>query len=232
MPQIKCDLHIHTSASPDGHSSVEEVIEKAKNLGFQAIAITDHDTTAGAKKALTIENPGIIIIPGIEVSTKSGHVVILGTIKEYAPGKTAAETISEAKKDHCTVIIPHPYHVFRHAVGLVEEDALPMADAIEAFNSRYYLPGANEKAEKKALELKKPITAGSDAHEPDFVGNGINLIDAEEATVDGILKAVREGKVVASCIKTPSRVYALESAKNVKRKVKKLIKRIVSKGKS
>jgi len=226
MPQLKCDLHIHTAASPDGHSSVTEVIEKAKSLGFDAIAITDHDTTAGAIEALSIENPGIIIIPGIEVSTKSGHVLVLGTIKEYAPGKSAAETINEAKKDGCTVIIPHPYHRFRHAVGLVEEEALALVDGIEAYNSRYYIPGANEKAAKKANKLMKPITAGSDAHEPDFIGYGINLIDAEENTADSILKAIREGKITATCLKTPSSVYARESAGNVKRRIVKYTKRV------
>jgi len=219
-------LHIHTAASPDGHSSVTEVIEKAKSLGFDAVAITDHDTTAGAREALSIEKPGIIIIPGIEVSTKSGHVLVLGTTKEYAKGKSAADTINEAKKDGCTVIIPHPYHRFRHAVGLVEDEALSLVDAIEAYNSRYYIPGANEKAIKKANKIKKPITAGSDAHEPDFIGYGINIIDSEEKTVDSILKAIREGKITATCIKTPSTVYARESAGNVKRRIIKFTKRL------
>lgn len=226
MSQLKCDLHIHTVASPDSHSTVAEVLEMAKSRGFDAVAITDHDTTASAREAIALENPGITIIPGIEVSTKKGHVLILGTTKEYAPGKSAKETIQEAKKDGCTVIIPHPYHRFRHSVGLGEEDALILADGIEGYNSRYYTSWSNEKAVKVANNLKKPITAGSDAHEPIYVGYGINLIDAEDNTVDSILKAIREGKITATCKKTPSKVYARESVKNAKRNVKNFTKRL------
>lgn len=228
MPQIKCDLHIHTEASADGHCPVTAIIDMAKKRGFDAIAITDHDTTTGAKEAIALENPGILIIPGIEVSTKSGHVLVLGTTKEYEPGKSAAETIREAKEDGCLVIIPHPYHLFRHAVGLHEEDALSMADALEAYNSRYYFNTSNEAAAKKAKELNKPITAGSDAHECEFVGNGINLIDAEERSIDSIFKSIKEGKIKATCVKTPSKTYALESANNVKRKIKKYAGKLLS----
>jgi len=44
---LRCDLHIHTNFSPDGESSVEEIIAKAEEAGLDAIAITDHDTTEG-----------------------------------------------------------------------------------------------------------------------------------------------------------------------------------------
>ena len=225
-------MHIHTEASVDGKCSVINVINQAKKRGFDAIAITDHDTTAGAKKALTLKNQGILIIPGIEVSTKGGHVLILGTTKEYESGKSAAETIHEAKDDGCLVIIPHPYHIFRHAVGLHEKEALLLADALEAYNSRYYFSTSNEVVVKKSKKLNKPITAGSDAHECKFVGNGINLIDAEETSIDGIFKAIREGKIKATCVKTPSKTYALEAANNIKRTIKKSAGKLLSHKKS
>ena len=93
--QLICDLHVHTNASADGHCPVEKVLERAKAAGLDAVAVTDHDTTVSALKALSLESE-VIVIPGIEVSTKDGHVLILGTTKEYEAGKPADETIAEA----------------------------------------------------------------------------------------------------------------------------------------
>jgi DNA polymerase (family 10) len=43
---IRGDLHMHTTLS-DGHASVEEMAEAARELGYDYIAITDHSATHG-----------------------------------------------------------------------------------------------------------------------------------------------------------------------------------------
>jgi predicted metal-dependent phosphoesterase TrpH len=63
-----CDLHIHTHYS-DGNWSPKEVVEEAIRLKLAAIAITDHDTTAGIEEATDIASKRIKIIPGIEFNT-------------------------------------------------------------------------------------------------------------------------------------------------------------------
>ena len=64
----RIDLHIHTTAS-DGTLSPEEVARQAKELGLAAIAITDHDTAAGAAQAAELSaRYDIEVIPGIEIS--------------------------------------------------------------------------------------------------------------------------------------------------------------------
>lgn len=73
------DLHTHTTES-DGSFTPEELIEEAKRVGLSAIAITDHDTIAGIKKAkASASNNNIELIPGIELSTdyngKEVHIV-------------------------------------------------------------------------------------------------------------------------------------------------------------
>lgn len=225
MPQLKCDFHIHSDASADGHCPVEKIIETAIARGLDAVAITDHDTTAGAVKALEIKT-NLLIIPGIEVSTKDGHVLVLGTTKVYAAGKPARETIAEAKADGCVTIIPHPYHYFRHAVGLRDRKALKEADAVEAYNSRYYVGTANRKAARTARRLGKPITAGSDAHECEYTGFGINTVDAEERTAEAVLAAIKAGKITAVCTKTPVATYIRQSKNNVKRKIRRRFSRM------
>jgi predicted metal-dependent phosphoesterase TrpH len=46
------DLHLHTQFS-DGTFTPEELVERASNLGFSAIALTDHDTVEGCARAGT-----------------------------------------------------------------------------------------------------------------------------------------------------------------------------------
>lgn len=67
MRQI--DLHVHTSAS-DGELTPEQAVAYASGKGLAAIAITDHDTAAGAAEAMACaEKYGVEVVPGIEIST-------------------------------------------------------------------------------------------------------------------------------------------------------------------
>lgn len=69
----KWDLHIHTDAS-DGHMTVEEVIDKAIELGIDVIAITDHHTARNIDKAVSYgKEKGITVIPGVEFRTEYGE---------------------------------------------------------------------------------------------------------------------------------------------------------------
>lgn len=63
-----CDLHMHSTAS-DGTASPRELAPLAKAAGLSAIALTDHDTTAGlAACAEACSELGIDFAPGIELS--------------------------------------------------------------------------------------------------------------------------------------------------------------------
>lgn len=62
------DLHVHSTES-DGTFTPTEVIAEAKNAGLSAIALTDHDTATGIRKAMgAAKEAGIELIPGIELS--------------------------------------------------------------------------------------------------------------------------------------------------------------------
>lgn len=74
------DLHLHTNES-DGTWSPTELVHEAIKLGLSAIAITDHDTTAGINEALAVAPEKIEVIPGIELSSREPNgedVHILG----------------------------------------------------------------------------------------------------------------------------------------------------------
>ena len=65
---MKVDLHTHTINS-DGIQTPTELLEAAKEVGVDVIAVTDHDTTAGLDEAEeAAAQLGMRLIPGIELS--------------------------------------------------------------------------------------------------------------------------------------------------------------------
>lgn len=69
----KADYHIHTYFS-DGTLSPSEVVDRFHEEGYEIIAITDHDGTAGIPEAAERASLyGMTLIPGIEFSTRNGE---------------------------------------------------------------------------------------------------------------------------------------------------------------
>jgi predicted metal-dependent phosphoesterase TrpH len=216
---LRCDLHVHTCFSRDGESSVEEVLARADAIGLDAIAITDHDTVEGVRIARTIPSR-VVVIPGIEVSTKQGHLIALG-IEEVLPAdRDFLETVAYAREKGAVLVLPHPYHKWRHGVALKVKSAIEAVDAVESFNSRYVTGSANRKAERKAKLLGKPCVGGSDAHNARFVGFGITIVDAPREA-GAILAAIREGRTLAGGRMTPLKTYTRQSLKGALRKIRR-----------
>ena len=71
MQGYKIDYHIHTTYS-DGSATPTQIVKRAKELEYDEIAITDHDTTAGLKEAaIAAEAVEMRVIPGIEIATQT-----------------------------------------------------------------------------------------------------------------------------------------------------------------
>jgi hypothetical protein len=78
MPWIACELHSHTFHS-DGRQTLLELANGAKALGFDCIALTDHNTMTGLSDKESVEHEtGISIISGMEWTTFHGHMVTIG----------------------------------------------------------------------------------------------------------------------------------------------------------
>lgn len=74
------DLHTHTTAS-DGSFNPSDLVRAAKNVGLDAIAITDHDTIGGLEEATRTANTlGIELVTGVELSVEDdeGRFHLLG----------------------------------------------------------------------------------------------------------------------------------------------------------
>ena len=197
---IRIDLHVHTVYSGDSNISPKMLIEQLNlNPVVKAVAITDHDTIEGYKqvKRFARAYEGLLVIPGIEVSTFEGHINVLGVEEMPKYPLSALELVDFAKEMQAVIIIPHPYRV----CGLGDYARKLDADAIEILNYRA-TKAENRLAEKLAKELNLPGVAGTDAHRPNqlfqvYTEVNINM----DADVDSVLKAIKNGEVRIGSLK-------------------------------
>ena len=84
MTSDRIDLHSHSTAS-DGRLTPLQLVERAKNLGLRALALTDHDTVAGlATFHQAGKERGLETISGVEISAEfaKGTMHIVGLFVE------------------------------------------------------------------------------------------------------------------------------------------------------
>src|SRR5207245_5551163 len=83
---IDVDLHMHTDHSHDCATPVEVLLTTAREQGFGAIAVTDHNEISGALEASArAQAAGVKVIVGEEVKTAGQGEVIGLFIKEKIP---------------------------------------------------------------------------------------------------------------------------------------------------
>jgi len=190
---LKIDLHVHTNHS-DGIGSVREALIVAYKRGLNGIAITDHETTNGFFEAKDYAKKlKLIVIPGFELKTDAGHILALG-VKWNPWGERRAkyEEAIDWLRDECGIsIIAHP----ATKIHGIDRWIKRKPDAIEAINSNYPSKFMLRRGLKMALKLNVPMTAGSDAHQPECIGNAYTIIDAEGNDIEEILEALRGGRV-------------------------------------
>lgn len=166
---IKIDMHIHTKYSKDSSIEIEDLIEIARKIGLNGVAITDHDTLKGYKVAKKYINEDFIIIPGIEWKTDRGE--ILGYfIQEEPKSRDLYEVIDEIKEQGGMIGVPHPFDIFRRSINKHIYEIIDKIDFIEVINGRCSSSIFNEKALKISREYGIPGIAGSDAHRIEEIG--------------------------------------------------------------
>ncbi|MEM2925463.1 MAG: CehA/McbA family metallohydrolase [Methanocellales archaeon] len=194
------EFHVHSNHSRDGLDSVEKILKQAIVLGLDGIAITDHDTLNGAIEAMEIvkkQNLSILIIPGIEVSTRDGHLIVLGIKEIIPPMLPVRETIRMAREMNGFIIAPHPRALFRNSLWDLQNLDI---DAIEVFNPK---PFTNAKfAEEIARKHSLPTIAGGDAHSAALIGYAVMEIDCE-LTERSVLQAIKAGRIKINGKKIP-----------------------------
>jgi len=199
---MRLDLHIHSCYSKDCASPVAAILKRAVRAGLDGIAICDHDTVEGSLEARRLVDEmglDLVIVPGIEVTTNRGHLLVLGADEVFPTNSDPGDIIKMAREHECLIVAPHPFKGYPKSLGDVSDLDV---DAIEVLNSRFILGKFNERAVKMAETLGLPMLGNSDAHFVGMVGRAYTEIEAE-ASVDAIFKAIIDRKTVVHGTRTP-----------------------------
>jgi len=160
----KVDLHSHTIYSKDSLTPVAELIERARSVGLDKIAVTDHNNVAGALAAKALA-PDLVIV-GEEIKTTHGEIIAYFVKKCVPKGLSPQETIKRLRDQGAVISVPHPLDTLRvSAMG--RENLLQIieqVDALEVRNARCVRGADNLAAAEVARAYGKLVTAGSDAH--------------------------------------------------------------------
>lgn len=157
------DLHMHTSASHDCLSDPADVVARARELGLDRIAITDHDEIEGAFAAAELD-PELVIVAE-EVRTAEGLDLIgLWLEERIPPGGSFREVADAIHAQGGVVYAPHPFDARRGTDEAFLDGVADCVDAVEAFNARVHDPSRNDRAAAWAEKHGLPEGAGSDAH--------------------------------------------------------------------
>ena len=185
------DLHIHTIYSYDGTALVPDILQRARNIGLDVIAITDHDEIAGALQALEIApDYGLEVLPGMEVTTREGDLLAFNITEKIQPDKPLIETVLKVRELGGFCIAPHPaaggigmrslstYSILK---ALRNPDVAQTLLAIETFNATIIDRTSNRYARILADRLEIARTASSDAHVLEAIGLATTEFDGHTA---------------------------------------------------
>lgn len=202
---LNADFHMHTFFSKCSSMNPRDMIRHALSKRLDAIGVVDHDSIKGGLAAKKIAGKKILVIPGEEIKTECGDLIVFLSDGKYRG--SIMEICERAKQENAFVIAPHPFDLLRHSLRGNIEKIRGSLDAVEVFNSRCMSPRANSRAEAYAGKNAIPAIGGSDAHFPEEIGNVSCRMECEK-NMDSILESVRKGNIEISGSKSSIILHA------------------------
>ena len=170
---MRADCHVHSEAS-DGWGTCEQLAARAKEVGLDCIALTDHDTIeAHEEMARACHKHKLGFIPGIEVSSRQGHILGFWVQEKIPSGLSALATIDAIHKAGGLAAASHPYSFMPKGVARLSGSRLVGFDAVEVVNASPSMLLANARALRRfvADPSAYAVLGNSDAHAVASVGS-------------------------------------------------------------
>jgi len=175
----RADLQLHSDLG-DGLASPEEILDAAERASLDVISLTDHDDIRGSfvmRDLAARRNSRVEIVTGIEVTTRSGHLLALWVEDEIPMFGALAATVAQIHEMGGLAIVPHPLSYLTFSIGEGALRTLQRArpecrvDGIELRNPSY----AGRVRSRRAAWLNDHVlglaeTGSSDAHHAQLVG--------------------------------------------------------------
>src|SRR5882757_1505557 len=231
------DLHMHTAHS-DGTCSSQSgkkvpcpvfvTVEAAVKQKLDFIAITDHNTIShyDAERELQPYFDQLLLIPGREITTYSGHANVFGPTDfiDFRSEAKGAPSINQvfraAQAAGAFVSINHPGDpTGANCIGCgwsVADTDWNLVNGIEAINGNdpnHYEADIRFWDQQLAKGFRLVAIGGSDTHRPEqgTIGHPTTVVHAQELSVHGILNAIRAGHVCIDLTASHDKVIDLQA---------------------
>lgn len=172
---LKGDLHLHSNHS-DGRWGVDALARYVAAHELDFISLTDHNTVSATddlEKAMADAGLGVVLIPGMELTTYYGHANALGVDgwvdwrvtappglpggetagcaeATVVPGRTMGQAAAEVRRRGGTFVINHPrspgYPSCTGCRWEFGEESAAYADLLEVWNGPWAARGQNAEA--------------------------------------------------------------------------------------
>ena len=194
---LKVELHSHTADDPVDRIpySTGQLIDRAAELGYDALAVTLHDKQLDIRPHLShAAKRGLTLIPGIERTIEGKHVLLLNFKRGAEDVRSFDDLRRLREREPGLVIAPHPFFPHPSCLrGLLERHA-DLFDGAE-YNAMFTAGiNFNDAAVRWARERGKVVVGNGDVHRLRQLGTTWSMVEADR-DADSICEAVRAGRV-------------------------------------
>jgi len=194
---LKVELHAHTADDPSDRIpySTRQLIDRASELGYNALAITLHDhqldLTPHREYA---RGRGVTLIAGVERTVEGRHVLLLNYTRAAESIGSFEELARLRERERGLVIAPHPFFPAMSALRGSLSRYAQLFDAVEWNGMFTRTVNFNVFAERWSQRHGKPIVGNGDVHRLEQLGTTYSLVDAEPNPT-AICDAIAAGRV-------------------------------------
>jgi predicted metal-dependent phosphoesterase TrpH len=194
---LKVELHSHSSDDPIDripHTTIQ-LIDRAADLGYGALAITLHDRQLEiAPYESYARTRGLTLIPGIERTIGRKHVLLINFSRAAEEVQSFDDLARLREREPGLVVAPHPFFPHPNCLHGVLDRYSELFDAVE-YNAMFTASiNFNRAAVRWARTHGKPLVGNGDVHRLRQLGTTYSLVEAEPHP-DAICAAIRAGKV-------------------------------------
>ncbi len=204
------DCHVHTRRSTGGELTPGQLATAAREAGLDFIAVTEHNTADTHGAWGPPAGAGLLVIPGQEVVTSTGHWLAIGIgagqVIDWRYGirdDLVDRAVDEVHQAGGLCVAAHPHAPYPSGVFMYP---FRRFDAVEVWNGlwRSDLPwnADNEAALAEwgrglAADIHhgrwRPAVGNSDVHLEGQIGTPRTVVLADELSTDALLAGIRAG---------------------------------------
>ena len=199
------ELHVKTNFSfLEGASHPDELVRRAAELDYAALAVTDRNSLAGVVRAhLAAKQVGLKLLVGAEITPDDAPPLVLLASDRASYGRLATLITKgrrRAEKGQCRLKLDD---VAEHAEGLIAgvgngKSPTSILHYRDIFGDRCYLLAELHRGPDDERELERLIRLSGRCRVPLAAAGGVHYHVAQRKALQDVLTAIRYGRTVTA----------------------------------